>query len=171
MKNFAQKITLVAAMVAVLPWLAGCATSQPEGNAAAAPAAAPKASKPLNLAFESPALEAKMAQLGVLTNFKSYWQAHVDRNWALRYDLEHGIDPKRTNAQFYGDYYAKAWSLTSLKVHQVDQDGKNVLLQIEVTLVDPTGKKPDNNFRMTDAWLDADGQWKHINMDGILKSR
>lgn len=171
MKNFAQKITLAAAMVAVLPWLAGCATSQPAGSAAAAPAAAPKESKPLNLVFESSALESKMAQIGVLTNFKSYWQAHVDRNWARRYALEDGIDPKRTDATFYADYYAKAWSLKLLKVHEIEQDGKNALVQIELTLADPTGRKPDSNFRMTDAWVDAEGQWKHINMDGILKSR
>lgn len=170
MKNFAQKITLAAAMLAVLPWLAGCATSQPAaGEAAAAPKSA--ASKPLNLSYESSATESKLAQLGVLTNFKSYWQAHVDHNWALRYSLESGIDPKRTDAEFYSGYYAKAWNLKTLKVHDVTQEGKNALVEIELTMADPAGKKADSVFRTTDVWLDDDGQWKHVNLDGVLKSR
>ncbi|MDP4076471.1 hypothetical protein [Acidovorax sp. A1169] len=171
MKNFAQKITLAAAMVAVLPWLAGCATSQTAGNAAAAPNTVSAESKPLNLVFESPALEPKMAQIGVLTNFKRYWQAHVDRNWGVRYDLEHGIDPKRTDSKFYAEYHAKAWTLKSIKVHDVTQDGKNANVEVELTLVDPTGKKSDSNFRTSDIWEIVDGQWKHVNLDAVLKSR
>lgn len=169
MKKFAQKITVAAAMVAVLPWLAGCATSQPAGNAAAAPEAA--TSKSLNLVFEAPAIEPKMAQIGVLTNFKSYWQAHVDRNWAQRYDHEHGIDPKRTDSKFYAEYHAKAWILKSLKVHDVTQDGKNASVEVELSMVDPTGKKPDVTFRTSDIWEIVDGQWKHVNLDAVLKSR
>ncbi|MES2609823.1 MAG: hypothetical protein V4679_06250 [Pseudomonadota bacterium] len=171
MKNFAQKITLAAAMVAVLPWLAGCATSQPTGNAATAPSTASAQSKPLNIVFESAALEPKMVQIGVLTNFKRYWQAHVDRNWAVRYDLEHGIDTARTDSKFYADYHAKAWILKSFKVHDVVLDGKNASVEVELTMVDPTGKKPDSTFRTSDIWLEADGQWKHVNLDAVLKSR
>lgn len=171
MKNFAQKITLAAAMVAVLPWLAGCATSHPANNAAAAPSTASKEFKPLNLVFESPALEPKMAQIGVLTNFKSYWQAHVDRNWSRRYDLEHGIDPKRTDSKFYAEYHVKAWTLKSLTVHDVTQDGKNANVEVELTMVDPTGKKSDSTFRTSDVWETVDGQWKHVNLDAVLKSR
>lgn len=171
MKNFAQKITLAAAMVAVLPWLAGCATSQPAGSATAAPSTASTPSKPLNVVFESAALESKLAQMGVLTNFKRYWQAHLDRNWGLRYELEHGIDPGRTDAKFYADYHAKAWTLKSFKVHDVTLDGKHVILDVERALADPTGKKADVTVRDSDIWLEVDGQWKHVNLDSVLKSR
>jgi outer membrane murein-binding lipoprotein Lpp len=167
MKNSARKLTLAAAMLAVLPWLAGCATTQSAANAATTQ----NATMPLNLAFEPAGLEQKMVQVGVLGNFKSYWQAHVDRNWSARYDLEHGIDPARTNSKFYTDYHAKAWVLKSLKVTDVVQDGKNVSVQIEAAMVDPTGKKADNVFSTTDVWLDVDGQWKHVNLDAVLKSR
>lgn len=167
MKNFARKLTLAAAMVAVLPWLAGCSNLQPAAHAGTTQGA----SKPLNLVFEAAALESKMAQIGVLTNFKTYWQTHVDRNWGPRYDLEHGIDPKRTDSKFYADYHAKAWVLKSLTVHDVTQDGKNASVEVELTLVDPAGKKPDNTFRTSDIWLDVDGQWKHVNLDPVLKSR
>ncbi|MDZ7865165.1 hypothetical protein [Acidovorax sp.] len=167
MKNIARKITLAAAMVAAVPWLAGCATQQPAAGAGAAQAA----SKPLNIVFESAALESKMVQIGVLTNFKRYWQAHVDRNWAVRYDLEHGIDPSRTDAKFYAEYHAKAWTLKSFKVHDVAQEGKNASVQVELTMVDPTGKKPETTFRTSDIWLEVDGQWKHVNLDAVLKSR
>ncbi len=167
MKNIARKLTLAAAMVAVLPWLAGCSTVQPTAKAGTTQGAA----APLNLVFESAALEPKMAQIGVLGNFKKYWQAHVDRNWDQRYQLEHGIDPKRTDAEFYGAYHAKAWTLKSLKVLEVTQEGKNASVEFEVAMVDPTGKKADNVFRTTDVWLDVDGQWKHVNLDAVLKSR
>lgn len=156
-------------MVAVLPWLAGCATQQPAASTGTAQAAA--ASKPLNIVFESAALEPKLAQLGMLTNFKRYWQAHVDRNWGLRYELEHGIDPSRTDAKFYAEYHVKAWTLQSFKVHDVTLDGKHVILDVERVLADPTGKKADVTVRDSDIWLEVDGQWKHVNLDAVLKSR
>ncbi|MBB6560566.1 hypothetical protein HNP48_003242 [Acidovorax soli] len=169
MKNIARKITLATAMVAVVPWLAGCATQQPAAAAGTAQAAA--ASKPLGIVFESAALEPKLAQFGVLTNFKRYWQAHADRNWALRYELESGIDSSRTDAKFYAEYHVKAWTLKSFKVHDVVQDGKHVIVDVERVLSDPTGKKADSTVRDSDIWLEVDGQWRHVNLDPVLKSR
>lgn len=168
MKKIARKITLATALVAVVPWLAGCASQPPAAGAGTAQAAS---SKPLNIVFESAALEPKLVELGVMANFKRYWQAHVDRNWGVRYALEDGIDPGRTDGKFYADYHAKAWTLKSFKVHGVVQDGKHANVDVELTLVDPTGKKPDNTVRTSDIWVDKDGQWKHVNLDPVLKSR
>lgn len=120
---------------------------------------------PLEVRFLVPSAEQELLKLGLMPAFKSYWQAHRDRNWSRRYSLE---DLKQNPSEkFYVAYYERAWALKSVVVRGVTSGAKTASINIAVTLSNP-GTSEETIFEAIEVWNFTEDKWRHEVSDPML---
>lgn len=115
--------------------------------------------------YATPAVQEHVAKAGLLHLVKDYWQAHVRRDWAARYAMEHF--PRPLEERFYVAYHANAWKLLGVSVTAVSLRPNECEIDLTLRFNDPTSQT-DATQQLRDHWIFVDGQWRHKVTDPML---
>ena len=144
--------------IAIFVGGAGCSTTT-------VPLPVESKASPLSFQFLMPGAEAELAKIGLMPSFKSYWQAHRDRNWQMRFSMENL--KQNFSEKFYSAYYDKAWLLKSVSVRSVAPGDQSAKISLSLALVSPdTGDETVSEA--VEVWILVDGSWKHEVSDPFL---
>lgn len=123
---------------------------------------------PKILQYTTPEVQSQLQQSDLLSPLETYWQAHTDRNWKLRYQMEDMKD--KVEEKFYVAYYGAAWTIQSAVVKRIDITDSNATVLLEVVYKNNNG--PEIETRHThDKWNYLDGKWVHVVGDPMLTGK
>ena len=149
---------LSVSLVFATAGLAGCSGSTPLLRTESKVSA-------LEVRFATPGAEQELVKAGLLPTFKSYWQAHRDRNWSLRFSLENL--KQNVSEKFYVAYYERAWPLKALVVRGVTPGAQTTAINVALTFTNPETNE-DVVFETIEAWTLLGDKWMHEVSDPML---
>jgi hypothetical protein len=123
---------------------------------------------PKTLQYFAPEVQGQLQKSSLLPSLETYWQAHTERNWKLRYQMEDIAG--KVEEGFYVAYYGNAWIIKSAVVKNVEITDSTATVDIEMVYQENGGIKTQTSYTM-DKWMYVNGKWVHVVVDPMLTGK